>query len=138
MYLNDHVGLTATRDGVSAAQKARGYAIIAGYLFLHHGDCKGGDEAIHRMAISRGGIKIIVHPPLSPIFRAFCVGDETRPPKDYLVRDRDIVNETSRLVALPRGMSEELRSGTWATVRFAKRAGKPVTIVFPDGSVRNA
>jgi hypothetical protein len=39
-------------------------------------------------------------------------------------------------VAAPRTPIETLRSGTWATVRYARAYGRPVWIVLPDGSVR--
>jgi hypothetical protein len=51
--------------------------------------------------------------------------------KPYLARNRDIVNESDRLITLPKG-PETLRSGTWATVRYAVEAGKPVRIYYPN------
>jgi predicted Rossmann fold nucleotide-binding protein DprA/Smf involved in DNA uptake len=44
------------------------------------------------------------------------------------------VNETGVLVAMPDG-PEELRSGTWATVRYARKQGKDGRIIYPDGLV---
>jgi hypothetical protein len=38
------------------------------------------------------------------------------------------------LAACPKG-PEERRSGTWATVRYARKTGKPVVIFWPDGTV---
>jgi hypothetical protein len=39
------------------------------------------------------------------------------------------------LLAVPKGMIEELRSGTWSTIRRAKKHGINVVICWPDGSV---
>ena len=39
------------------------------------------------------------------------------------------------LSATPGGFKEELRSGTWACVRYARKADRPVHIVWPDGKV---
>jgi len=62
-----------------------------------------------------------------------CEADEYRNPQDYLVRNQDIVNECDVLVATPKENNEVLRSGTWATIRRATKAKKPVLIVNPDG-----
>jgi hypothetical protein len=56
--------------------------------------------------------------------------------KDHLARNRQSVDETEVLVATPRGFKEELRSGTWAGGRYARKAGRPIHIVWPDRSVR--
>lgn len=48
--------------------------------------------------------------------------------------NRDIVAETDELIATPKGFQEERRSGTWATVRYALKARKPVTVIWPDGA----
>jgi hypothetical protein len=38
-------------------------------------------------------------------------------------------------LACPRGYTEELRSGTWATIRYARKTGVPYVIIFPDRTV---
>ena len=110
-------------------------AALAGAIWVHHGDCIGSDKQANDIAHCRG-LKVVVHPPTNPSNRAFCNGHIIHPPKDYIRRNHDIVDATERLVAAPATMSEELRSGTWATVRYARRTGKPVSLVFPNGSVQ--
>lgn len=51
-------------------------------------------------------------------------------PGGYLKRDDAIVKESNELVAFPRTAREILRSGTWATIRRARKAGVPVRL-FP-------
>jgi hypothetical protein len=59
-----------------------------------------------------------------------------RPERPYLDRNKDIVRETASLIAAPAEPEEQLRSGTWSTVRFARKQGKPVFLILPDGTVR--
>jgi len=47
-----------------------------------------------------------------------------------------IVRETELLIAAPAEFSEQHRSGTWSTVRYARRLGRPVQIIGPDGRIR--
>src|SRR5262245_55419877 len=58
------------------------------------------------------------------------------PQRPGALAHRQIVDETEALIATPRGFKEELRSGTWACVRYARKAGRTLHIVWPDGSVR--
>jgi hypothetical protein len=51
------------------------------------------------------------------------------------VRNHRIVDMTRVLVACPDG-EERQHSGTWATVRYARKRGKWIIIVYPDGTVR--
>jgi hypothetical protein len=107
---------------------------------LHHGACVGGDALAHFMAVL-WDVPVVVHPPSNESRvdeRVFEHGPDDRvdyrEPKEYLLRNRDIVNETDELVALPSG-PERLRSGTWSTVRYAVKLGRTVTICYPDGSI---
>jgi hypothetical protein len=103
-------------------------------LELHHGDCIGGDAAADEIA-RQYGIRRVIHPPENPSKRARCAGEVILPEKAYLDRNHDIVDVSDVLVACPKGMMEEQRSGTWATVRYARKLGRKVMILFPDGSV---
>ncbi len=49
---------------------------------------------------------------------------------EELDRNRDIVAAVSILIAAPETDIEEQRSGTWATVRYARKKGIPVVIVI--------
>ena len=42
---------------------------------------------------------------------------------------------TDTLVAAPKEDEEVVRSGTWATVRYARKAGRVVLVVRPDGTI---
>lgn len=110
-------------------------------LEFHHGDCIGADSSAHdivRDITGPGrfdGIPIIVHPPINQSKRAFTIGHSERQPKPYLERNHDIVDECDLLIACPKGFTEELRSGTWATIRYAIKSKKPVIIILPSGEV---
>ena len=127
-----HVGFTGTRQGMTSAQ-AEVVATLLKAGVLHHGDCVGADAQAHAIA-RENGLGVVIHPPTSTSLRAFCKGDLSWPLKPYLQRNRDIVDSTQELVATPAG-PEEQRSGTWSTIRYARKRGKPVTVVYPDGVV---
>jgi hypothetical protein len=130
------LGITATREGLTRSQ----HEAFRGWLYglhrgaLHHGLCVGGDEQVHYIARMRSW-HIVAHPGDTPALRSTtCAPDEMRPVKPNLARNRDIVNETQHLAALPKG-PEEQRSGTWSTIRYARKLGRPITIFWPDGSI---
>lgn len=95
---------------------------------FHHGDCIGADfEAAH---IARKlGYTIVCHPPTIDAKREFFPSDVTFPALPYLARNKAIVNATEVLFAAPKETEEVIRSGTWATVRYARKVGKPVYIL---------
>lgn len=97
---------------------------------FHHGDCIGADEAAHYIAKSLG-IECIGHPPIISKKRAFTDCDQWRPAKPYLDRNHDIVNEVEEMAACPKTRTEELRSGTWATIRYARKQKVPLTMMYP-------
>lgn len=126
------VGITATQTGADEKQlqDLRKTLRLWGATELHHGDCIGGDEQAHQIA-RQMGLRIIIHPPKDPKKRAFCEGDEIKEEKHYLARNRDIVDETDCLIGMPKG-PEVLRSGTWSTIRYARKKNKKTLITFPE------
>lgn len=54
----------------------------------------------------------------------------------YMKRNDRIVHHADRLIAFPRTRKEEQRSGTWATIRRARKAGKQVTLHPLDEAVQ--
>lgn len=134
------VGFTGTRAGMTAAQKEEFTTAIrrmqrAGYfIILIHGDCIGADTDAHKIAVSLD-CEIEIAPPNKAKYRAFNKGAfDVHPEKDYISRNHDIVNASTVVIATPSSTSEVLRSGTWATVRYARKTGKPIIIIYPDGT----
>ncbi len=106
-----------------------------GSVWLHHGDCMMADE--HAAEIARRlGYKIHCHPPINNRRRAWADGDAFEAPLPYLDRNRAIVRASNELIAMPDTMSERIRSGTWATVRYAREVGTKITILWPNGTVK--
>ena len=136
------VGFTGTQHGLTKSQLFRLMKILSklkehGMTEFHHEDCVGADERAHAVVLSlEAEADIIIHPPDDSSKRAFCDGDHIWDEKPYLDRKQDIVDACSVLVACPQGREEELRSGTWATVRMARKAGRNIWFVFPDGDDR--
>lgn len=55
------------------------------------------------------------------------------PIKPPLVRNHDIVDSTELLIACPKEQVEVLRSGTWATIRYARKKEITVWLIDPEG-----
>lgn len=129
-------GFTGTQAGMTAQQCAVVRRMLQLCHVVHHGDCIGADKDCHEIA-DQLGLVITIHPPENPKKRAYCSSRlaDVRPEKPYRVRNYDIVDESRVLIATPKTMEEETYSGTWMTVRYARRKGKPIRIVWPDGSV---
>lgn len=103
----------------------------------HHGDCINSDAAFHQIA-RRAGCIMHGHPPINPKKRAFCEFDVLYTEKEYLKRNKDIVFFSDVLIATPNGyIEQDIGSGTWATIRYARKKGIPIYIVYPNGDVRS-
>ncbi len=133
------VGFTGTREGMTLDQRSTFREVVKHincFVEFHHGDCVGSDDEAHHMIKEvRPSVKVIIHPPLDDKHRAYCKGGKLLPVKDYLSRNHDIVDSVDWLIATPKEEGEVLRSGTWATIRYARKAGKRVTIIRPNGRV---
>ena len=134
------IGFTGTQVGMTDAQKEMVDDLLGGLFItgdknyeLHHGDCIGADYEAATLA-RESGYFITAHPPSDTKKRAYFKSDAYTQPKPYLERNYDIVDATGLLVATPKQNHEVLRSGTWATVRYARKRKKPIVLVYPDGS----
>lgn len=135
-----HIGFSGTQTGMSQEQ----IWTVSGFLddnlhfsHAHHGDCIGSDADFHRLC-RLTGLKVIGHPPINNSKRAFCEFDEERAPEEYLDRNRRIVRESGLMLFTPAHFVEELRSGTWSTVRYTRELEVPGLIFWPDGSMDDA
>lgn len=135
-----HVGFTGTQTGMTSEQIGAIDLMFLDDLITncaHHGDCIGADADFHKLA-RLNGLELHGHPPINPSKRAFCEFYSTEmveEEKDYMDRNHDIVDMVDWMIACPKGYKEELRSGTWATVRYARTSKRPGKIVWPDGEV---
>jgi hypothetical protein len=67
--------------------------------------------------------------------RAHCKGEKMEPVQIYSVRNNNMVRSCQYLIAIPGSFQEQMRgSGTWQTLRFARKEHKPHTVIYPDGS----
>ncbi len=130
------IGFTGTQRGMTPKQKDRFYDKIVELdaTEFHHGDCIGADEEADNIVRTIGGIRIVIHPPDNDAKRAFCNArglSMVCEPKPYLERNHDIVDACETMIATPGETTEQLRSGTWATIRYAKKKQKPGIILVP-------
>lgn len=125
------IGFTGTQAGMNQQQLDALWTLLQELdtTELHHGDCVGADYQAHTMANDQS-INVVIHPPDKSNKRAFCVGCiAIWMPKPYLERNKDIVETTEQLIAAPNSNKEQLRSGTWSTVRYAKKLGRTIHIL---------
>jgi len=132
------IGFTGTQVGMTEIQKVTFEKSIMLFKTLggefHHGDCIGADaQAVEIVRRICPHWRVICHPPLIPTKRAYCKSDEIRKEKQYLDRNHDIVKESMAMFATPKEDNEQLRSGTWATIRYTRKLNKKLCIIFPDG-----
>jgi len=137
------VGFTGTSKGMTPKQKQQVRERLLAIKQEHpegvefrHGLCIGSDDQAARIA-KELGYYVIAHPgynprnPTSRLFRSdFDGNDEVRPEKPFVKRDHDIVDESDCMIGTPLG-PEEVRSGTWTTLRYSKKKKKPRDIIYP-------
>lgn len=139
--MTTHIGITGTREGCTPGQRDALMRVMRRVyhrrepeheeVVFHHGDCIGVDDEAHTMA-EDFGFWTVIHPPINDKYRAYNVGDFSREPEQYLVRNQAIVNEVSLLIVVPSGPeADNPRSGTWATYRMAVKAGVETVVIEP-------
>jgi len=134
------VGFTGTREGMSEFQSKefRDRMImlkVGGSKMLHHGGCIGADEDAHYMAYDLGFLTYIypsdIEDTQAALFK-FTI-TKTYKARQPLDRNHDIVNVCDILIATPLQEYEVHRSGTWATIRYARKKDKDHIIIYPSG-----
>ena len=138
------VGFTGTSKGASKDQLGELEAKLKKVLEehpdytveLHHGACIGADTQAAIIA-KRLGYRVVAHPgtpkdPTNMMYRSEWTGnDEVREAKPFIERDHDIVDETERMLATPLTRVEQTRSGTWTTVRYARKMDRQIDLILP-------
>lgn len=133
------IGITGTRRGLINPQRAGLVGLIreSAMSEFHHGDCIGVDAEAHDLVRQlQPDVHIIVHPPMNPKNRAFKQG-LILPEKDYFIRNIDIIKSCDILLACPKMLSEEQRSGTWHAIRYAAKIKRRTIIVWPTGKIED-
>ena len=139
------IGFSGSQCGLTDIQSTKLEALLTHLkpVEAHHGGCIGADDIFHGLC-SKLEIRVHLHlgcdkngyMPKTMLYNIpecdKCIVHiyETKP---YLDRNKDIVNACDILIACPSG-PEELRSGTWSTVRYAKKSKKEIVIIYPDGT----
>jgi hypothetical protein len=137
------IGFTGTREGMSREQQKAVKRLLKkienlyDITELHHGDCIGADTDMHDIMVCSGrDVKIKIHPPINEKQRAFCKGDAYFKKKEFLERDRYIVEKADAMIATPNQRNEIKRgSGTWYTIRQAKKQKVKLYIIYPEGDI---
>lgn len=143
-----HIGITGTQSGVLPEQYDALREIFLTYLsdpdqrivVIHHGCCIGVDSQAHRLAYALDPkadvLKTVLHPPDNVSKMDISLNPAsvlvTHPPYPYLQRNHHIVQAVDVLIAIPGEDDEVLRSGTWSTVRYARKVNCPVVLLTPS------
>lgn len=130
------VAFTGTQIGMTKAQKKAFKSLLQAMkpkVFIH-GDCIGADAEAHDIA-EELGLEIWIRPCFISQKRAYKKGKLLADPEDPIARNHKMVDESHALIGCPKSEQQELRSGTWSTIRYAKKCGSLRWLVHPDGSV---
>ena len=143
------IGFTGTQQDSTHAQSRTTFDWLVYLRKKHkkararHGDCIGADATFYRQ-VRALGIPRIIHPCDIDAKRAFVHRSDADWPGQVaktiildalppLDRNKNIVDQSGILLAHPKSDREEHRSGTWSTVRYARRIGRHIVIIWPNG-----
>ena len=150
------IGFTGSQKGMTDWQKE-----MLKEVYQHkpceefiHGDCIGSDEQAADVMVDLGVRIFTIYPPTNNNKRAFWANVRKEPtmpigwheieikkgtiiqvrwmPRDdYLKRNQRIVDNCELMIATPKEHQHSLRSGTWATIRYAWKVKRDITIIPP-------
>lgn len=142
-----NICITGTKIGATGYQLVEAikqlYSWNASVInILNHGGCVGFDEQIHniiKIIPTFNNIQLKIHPAKgvddkykAKLDMAGCILEDEKLP---LERNKIMVDKSDCVLAVPKEFKEVLRSGTWSTIRYAKKQNKPLIIIYPDGSL---
>ncbi len=130
------IGFTGTRHGMSNVQKKEFKKLICSKNFkeFHHGMCEGSDEQAHHIVEAVSETKIIGHPPKAMKTAVSVSCDKIMEADTFPKRNKDIVDSTDYLIATP-DAKERGGSGTWKTIRYARKKKKRIYVIHKNGRV---
>ena len=134
------IGFTGTREGINERQIECLYnafmalTMTGQEIEFHHGDCIGADKQAHFIAACFGA-RTIGHPPIDERLRAYTINDQNFAPKPYGDRNKDIVDCSALIIACPLTDEEQMRSGTWQTLRYAATRTKQCHVFGPTKDI---
>jgi hypothetical protein len=131
-----NLGFSGSRNGMNVFQRYWFERLLLKLKpeVFHHGACDGADFQAVCIVRQKSEAYIYAHPPKNPQYLSVDSTNHSQvifPPKDYLVRNDDIVANCDLLIATP---SPESR-GTRYTIQKARDTRKPVIVIELD-SVR--
>lgn len=142
------IGFTGSRNRMNALQEtilhdrwvkiAAEAARLGVPVWLIHGGCHGSDLCARDLARSLGFLTRCYPGDELQYHESLKVDTETRPPCYYLDRNHRIVRDCGELFATPKEdqFHESQRSGTWATIRYARSVEKRRQVICSDGVIR--
>lgn len=135
------LGFTGSRKGLSERQRYILHQILEECKpeVAVHGGCIGADTDFHNLCIRHETPVIKVYQStlvqtwgdrlfLTPTHKTRIIWMGSQPPLD---RNWDIVRDRDLVVACPDTAQETLRSGTWATVRYAQQLERTIIVIKP-------
>lgn len=143
-------GFSGTRNGMTPQQKVSFNALMvaAKPSALHHGACVGADlDAVRLFCAAFPDSAVIAWPGVSATSKpgqnvrsveAVALSGTVEPERTYRRRNEKIVEAADMLYAAPPCRPLPPRGGTKMTISIARRACKPVVIVWPDGEVERS
>jgi len=141
------VGFTGTRNRMTDIQVKIFVYLFTGFrefdkkiTEFYLGDCIGADQQSGHLVFkhAKNPIKCYLLPSDIPDMQGHlenhypCIRLPEKPP---LQRNEDLVYFIEVLFAAPKESENQTRSGTWQTIRCAKRQCKVIYIIYPDGKV---
>jgi hypothetical protein len=140
----DGLTFTGTQEGMTLGQLSRVRALLRELSpkYVLHGACVGADDEFDEIAAVMG-IKRHVFPSTVAAKRVSDARLRSRTGSEVviheaaqpLVRNRTMVNYGEAVIACPKSDAEVLRSGTWATIRYARRRRKLHEVVTPASAM---